>query len=101
MEDLKELSSILKVLSNKHRLRILQFLKNPQKYLDADSVVAGKKVCVGHIEKMSDLSQSTVSHYLTQLHKVDLVTLERKGQLTLYAYNGDRIRELSKLLESL
>ncbi|MFK5277784.1 ArsR/SmtB family transcription factor [Lactococcus lactis] len=55
-----------KTLSNEYRLKILTLLKEPKKHFynetKVDEVETG--VCVGEIQKLLNLTQSTTSHYL-------------------------------------
>ncbi len=93
---------IFKALSNKTRLQILQWLKEPQLYFQpqehASFTEAG--VCVGQIQQKCGLSQSTVSEYLTILQKAGLLQATRIGQWTYYKRNEEVFTALSKAFES-
>lgn len=74
---------ILKVLANEHRLKIVSWLKEPEKHFYSEHCdVRAKGVCVGLIEKKIGLSQSTVSQYLCQLKKSGVIEMTRVGQWT-------------------
>lgn len=92
---------IFKALSNKSRLRILSWLKDPERNFP-DQIQAGfaDGVCVGHIQKKSGLTQSTVSEYLTTLQRANLVVSTRKGQWTYYKRNEDTFAALGQLIQS-
>ena len=93
---------IFKALSNKTRLQILGWLKEPCKYFPlqdcGQSVEIG--VCVGQIQQKAGLTQSTVSEYLAILQRCGLVTATRAGQWTYYKRNEEAIRQLSKMISS-
>jgi len=92
---------IFKALSNKTRLQILNWLKEPEvsfpEQLDngfADGV------CVGQIQKKAGLTQSTVSDYLSTLQRAGLVKSTRVGQWTYYKRNEEAFTILSKIIQS-
>jgi DNA-binding transcriptional ArsR family regulator len=84
---------ILKALANDNRLMIMQWLKNPTKHFSSDKCdVQLQGVCVGLIEKKLSLSQSTVSQYLQQLQRADLITMKRVGQWTFCTLNHATVK---------
>ena len=93
---------IFKALSNKTRLQILNWLKNPSENFpeqpNADFVNVG--VCVGQIQIKAGLSQSTISEYLSVLQRADLVSATRIGQWTYYKRNNEGLERLSKIINS-
>ncbi|WP_316841791.1 metalloregulator ArsR/SmtB family transcription factor [Pedobacter gandavensis] len=92
---------IFKALSNKTRLEILLWLKDPAASFP-EQVHAGFEVgvCVGEIQKKAGLTQSTVSEYLSILQRAGLVSSTRVGQWTYYKRNEETFVELSKIIES-
>ncbi|MBB2150389.1 ArsR/SmtB family transcription factor [Pedobacter gandavensis] len=92
---------IFKALSNKTRLEILLWLKDPAASFP-EQVHAGFEVgvCVGEIQKKAGLTQSTVSEYLSILQRAGLVSSTRVGQWTYYKRNEETFIELSKIIES-
>ncbi|MEH6305362.1 helix-turn-helix transcriptional regulator [Olivibacter sp. CPCC 100613] len=94
--------AIFKALSNKTRLEILQWLKEPelhfppQDHADFDEV----GVCVGKIQEKCGLTQSTVSEYLALLLKAGLLEATRIGQWTYYKRNEKAIESLSDFIKS-
>lgn len=92
---------IFKALSNKTRLEILQWLKNPETNFP-EQVHAGFEVgvCVGEIQKKAGLTQSTVSEYLSILQRAGLVESTRLGQWTYYKRKEAAFEELSKIIQS-
>lgn len=88
---------IFKALSNPTRLRILQWLREPEQHFPPDDKgdqrVIG--VCVGDITEKVQLSQSTVSEYLSLLQRAGLVTSQRFGQWTYYKRNEALIAQLA------
>ncbi|WP_213526725.1 helix-turn-helix transcriptional regulator [Paenibacillus sp. J31TS4] len=91
---------IFKALSNETRLRILSWLKEPEKHFPVheggDGLSLG--VCVSHIQEKAGLSQSTVSHYLLLLQRAGLVEAARRGQWTYYRRNERTLRELAAFI---
>ena len=86
--------AVLKTLSNKTRLNILGWLKDPKRHFGHQAVgdVEEDGVCVSLIQKKCGLSQSTVSSYLALLTRAGLVRAKRMGQWTYYRRNEDAIR---------
>ncbi len=94
---------ILKALANPIRLQILNWLREPQRYFSDQEVgnldVDG--VCVSVIQRRVNLSQSTVSQYLTELQRAGLVQSKRIGQWTYYRRDEAGIRQFLDELERL
>jgi len=84
---------INKVLSNKVRIDILHWLKKPEENFPPRINVPdfNDGVCVCHIQDKTGLSQSTISHYLTMMHKVNLLIATRHGKWTFYRRNENEI----------
>jgi len=93
---------IFKALSNKTRLQILQWLKEPEKHFPPQEHADLKEVgiCVGQIQQKCGLTQSTVSEYLTILMKAGLLQSTRIGQWTYYKRNEEAFEMLSGLIKS-
>ncbi|GGE63036.1 ArsR family transcriptional regulator [Pedobacter psychrotolerans] len=93
---------IFKALSNKTRLQILNWLKEPitnfpdQPNADFENV----GVCVGQIQMKAGLSQSTISEYLSILQRANLVTATRVGQWTYYKRNQEGLENLNKIINT-
>lgn len=88
------ITDVLKAINNPVRLDILQWLKNPSANFDvADQLVDADidGVCVSIIQEKAQLSQSTVSSYLTALQRAQLVTSKRIGPWTYYQRNEEQI----------
>lgn len=93
---------LLKALSNEKRLKVLQWLKEPQKHFSSSHCDIEKDgVCVGLIEEKIGLSQSTVSQYLMLLQQVGLITTERRGQWTYCKRNEKAIKMLIEELKKI
>ena len=84
---------INKVLSNKVRIDILHWLKNPEENFPPQVNVPdfSDGVCVCHIKDKTGLSQSTISHYLTMMYKVNLLIATRHGKWTYYKRDENEI----------
>ncbi|WP_350286522.1 helix-turn-helix transcriptional regulator [uncultured Croceitalea sp.] len=92
---------ISKVLSNKTRVDILKWLKDPEAnfppHQDIDHFDDG--VCVGFIQDKTGLSQSTTSTYLHAMQNADLVIPTRHGKWTYYKRNEPVIQAYIELLK--
>jgi DNA-binding transcriptional ArsR family regulator len=91
---------IFKALSNKSRLQMLEWLKEPEINFP-DQLAAGFEhgVCVGQIQAKAGLTQSTVSEYLSILQRAGFIESTRVGQWTYYKRNEDAFAALSKLIK--
>ena len=78
-------STLLKAMSNQHRLMILCQL------------VPGEK-CVSDLEDIIGLSQSALSQHLARLRRDSLVQTRREAQTIFYSLNGE---EASAVIETL
>ncbi|MFD1885132.1 ArsR/SmtB family transcription factor [Paenibacillus wenxiniae] len=96
---------MFKALSNRTRLQILQWLKEPEQHFPKQQAHLPREVsikggvCVGDIQDKVNLSQSTVSHYLSMMQKAGLLEAVRYGQWTYYRRNEDNIKKLARYLD--
>jgi len=81
-EALAELSSILRVIADEKRLRILKLLTQ-------------QEMCVCDIMEQLGLSQSLVSHHLGVLKRAGLVQDRRDAQWVYYSMDPGRLAELN------
>lgn len=95
-----EIIEINKALSNKTRLEILKWLKNPEEHFPPHKELGHFDfgVCVVYIQEKAGLSQSTISHYLSIMQKVGLLISTRIGKWTYYQRNESVIQEYLHLL---
>ncbi|EOR92899.1 Transcriptional regulator, ArsR family [Arcticibacter svalbardensis MN12-7] len=92
---------IFKALSNKTRLQILNWLKEPEvNFPEQLDNGFEEGVCVGQIQKKAGLTQSTVSEYLSTLQRAGLVKSTRVGQWTYYKRNEEAFSTLSQIIQS-
>jgi DNA-binding transcriptional ArsR family regulator len=92
---------IFKALSNKRRLQILNWLKDPEKHFpDQKPFGYENGVCVGIIQQKCGLTQSTISDYLALLQRAGLVEATRVGQWTCYRRNEAAFTALSEIIKS-
>ena len=101
---MKELTEVLKAINNPIRMDILRWLKDPQTNFDVseqlvDAEVEG--VCVSIIQAKSQLSQSTISSYLSTLQRVNLVSSKRIGAWTYYKRDDENIRLFTERLSEI
>jgi ArsR family transcriptional regulator len=92
---------VFKALSNKSRLQMLEWLKEPEINFP-EQLAAGFEhgVCVGQIQAKAGLTQSTVSEYLSILQRAGFIVSKRVGQWTYYKRNEKAFITLSKIIES-
>ena len=94
---------INKILSNKTRVEILEWLKEPEKnfppHVDIEGFDDG--VCVGYIHDKSNLSQSTISTYLSAMQKEQLIIPTRHGKWTYYKRNEKVIQQYKEHINAL
>ncbi|GAB3901395.1 ArsR/SmtB family transcription factor [Spirosoma agri] len=92
---------IFKALSNKTRLQMLEWLKEPEINFPGQKEYGYEQgVCVGQLQAKANLTQSTVSEYLSILQRAGLVQATRKGQWTYYRRDEAAFERLSKLISS-
>jgi DNA-binding transcriptional ArsR family regulator len=95
--------TIIKVLSNETRFKILEWLKNPdehfgrQPHLPKDCNFEGG-ICVGAISGKTGLAQSVISGYLVKMQRAGLLETKRFGQWTYYRRDESNIQ---RFMESL
>lgn len=82
-----------KALANETRLRILEWLKDPQaNFPVSESEAAEVGVCVGLIQQKAGTSASTMSTHLAILQRAGFLRATRRGQWTYYRRDDSRIR---------
>ncbi|UJF17344.1 ArsR family transcriptional regulator [Vibrio sp. SS-MA-C1-2] len=98
------LSEILKAINNPVRMDILRWLKDPKNNFNVSEQLVDAEiedVCVSIIQEKSQLSQSTVSSYLTILQRVGLVNSKRIGSWTYYKRNDENIDRFTEALSQI
>ncbi len=95
---------IFKALGNETRLNILEWLKNPKENFEPQIHLSimddfQEGVCVGAIRKKAELSQSTISSFLSMLEEVELLESRNIGQYTYFRRNEKGIKEIKKMIE--
>jgi DNA-binding transcriptional ArsR family regulator len=84
-----------KALSNETRLRILNWLKEPEaNFPCGDTAELG--VCAGLIQQKSGASASTVSAHLAILQRAGFLQATRRGQWIYYRRDEARIRAFTE-----
>ena len=87
----------LRALANPTRLRLLQWLREPERHFPLEGAIADPAevgVCVSHIQAKTGLAQSTVSAYMAELQRAGLVRATRVGKWTHYKRDEERIAQL-------
>lgn len=96
-----DIIEINKVLSNETRLNILKWLKEPEVHFPPHKDLGhfNDGVCVQYIGDKAELSQSTVSHFLTKMQKAGLIIPTRHGKWTYYKRNEQLIKQYINFLK--
>ena len=95
----KQFLQVLKAMANDARLKTLLMLSEPKVHFpQAQSDVNVQGVCLGLIAETLQLSQSTVSSYMSKLEDVGLVESKRQGQWTFYKLCPKKISEIIHML---
>ncbi len=86
---------VSKVLSNQIRVDILEWLKDPEKHFPPHQELGHFDfgVCLVFIKNKADLSQSTISQYMSQMQSAGLVTATRLGKWTYFKRNEENIKK--------
>ncbi|WP_302158907.1 ArsR/SmtB family transcription factor [Dialister hominis] len=97
---------IFKALSNPIRLNIIKWLKEPQNNFPHQGLHVpegdrfDRSVCVGSICEKTQISQSTISHYLDMMQRAGLLESRRFGKWTYYRRNERNISRLSEFIRN-
>ena len=83
----EELLAFFKALSDANRLRIVALLSE-------------QDLSVGELAEMLDLSSATVSHHLSKLSDVGLVSARAEGYYNVYELDLDALNEMAKRILS-
>jgi DNA-binding transcriptional ArsR family regulator len=95
-----EFDEAFKALANPVRRKILNALKAPAQNFPGQEHPYEWGVCAGKIEAGCNLSQSTVSAHLAQLHQAGLVTAKKCGQWIFYKRDEAAIAALLAQLQT-
>jgi ArsR family transcriptional regulator len=87
-QEADELASILRVLAEPARLRLLSLIE----------AQPGGEACVCHLVEPLGLSQGTVSHHLKALLQAGLVSREQRGSWAYYRVAPDALASVRTLL---
>lgn len=99
-----DIKAQLKALNNDTRLKILEWLKDPDAnfpphYESGLSFEVG--VCVAFIQDKAGISQSTTSQYMALLHQAGFVIPTRVGKWTYYRRDEENIAQFMKDLNDI
>ena len=93
--------AIYKALANPIRRQILQCLKEPERYISTEECGNdfSRGVCAGQMEKIADISQSTMSNHLSVLQQAELIHVTKYGQWSYFSRNEALIQEFLQHLQ--
>lgn len=95
-----DLDLIFKALANPTRRQILEWLKSPEQYLSAEECDGFQRgVCAGQIERLGQVSQSTMSNHLSVLQQTGLITATKHGQWSYFSRNENLIQQFIEHLQ--
>ncbi len=83
-----ELASLLKVLADPARLRLVSLV----------AAAPSGEVCACDLPEPLDRTQPTISHHLTQLVKAGILEREQRGRWAWFRLRPDRLQALSAAL---
>ena len=92
---LKQLSDVFGALSHPYRLGIFLRLSCCPDNLDDDGSNGQVCACVGTLGKDLDISPSTVSHHLKELHRAGVIEMDRQGQKILCSIRPGVVRAVA------
>ena len=95
-----DIIEVFKALSNESMLQILHWLKEPEKHFVPHEGVNMREigVCVSQVTDKLNMTQSTVSQYLSILQRAGLIQTNRIGKYTYYKRNELKIKKLEEFL---
>jgi len=98
--NLRTATEIGKCLSNKVRVQIMEWLKEPETNFPPHETLKhfNDGVCVTYIQEKAGLSQSTISTYLNNMEKCGLLISTRHGKWSYLKRNEDVIQEYIKFI---
>jgi len=101
--NMESTNTVLRALSNKHRLRIMSWIMNPEVNFppqqDGDLVEDG--VCVGFITEKIGLSQPTVTSHMKILAGAGLVSSKQIKNWVFYKPETERFKSAIIVLQGM
>ena len=94
-EHSEKLSNAFKALSNPNRLQLYLQLSSCCTPGTECSVDDAQGCCVGELGEGLDIALSTLSHHLKELHRANLINMNRRGKQIYCSVNPDMIQELA------
>jgi hypothetical protein len=85
-EDSQVLIQLLKALADESRIRIL-------------GILADRDASVDELSAYLGLKAPTISHHLTRLRELDLVSMRAEGTVHFYRFNPEALSQLNRLLQ--
>lgn len=97
----RQFIEISKSLTNPTRLKVLEWLKDPDGNFPPHPTLGHFDfgVCGTFIQKKSGMSQSTISSYLNSMEKCELLISTRKGKWTYFKRNEETIKKYVEQLK--
>ena len=86
--ELEALRAVFKALSNEHRIRILEALRDGE-------------LCACEVQVVLDAPQSTVASHLRELKDAGLVNTRRRGKWTYYRIGDTAVLQLLDIADTL
>ncbi|WP_404363182.1 ArsR/SmtB family transcription factor [Marinobacter sp.] len=84
----RDAASLLKQMSNEHRLMIL-------------CALGAREMSVGDLNGYIPLSQSALSQHLANLRRADLVATRKESQTVYYRLKGEKAARIIRVLQSI
>ncbi len=98
-----DLVSIMKALSNPHRMEMLRAIFKEDASVCCETSSAGVERCsgIGDIADGMRLAPSTISHHLKELARAGLIKVERNGQSVRITPTTGSLESLRKFAEDM
>jgi ArsR family transcriptional regulator, arsenate/arsenite/antimonite-responsive transcriptional repressor len=96
--ELETAAWVFKALSDPARLKILAYLSKQE---DGKCCGTEQGICACDLEKVTDLSQPTVSHHMKCLISANLVSGEKRGKWIFYRIDPKGFSFIQSWLENL
>jgi ArsR family transcriptional regulator len=94
-----ELVDIFKALANSHRLTIYNMLTQCCTAGDACDSQKLSQCCVGDLDSRLNIAPSTLSHHLKELHRANLIDMDRQGKQVFCSLNTDTLTALNHFFQ--
>ena len=94
-DSIEKLAGAFKALSNPNRLKLYLQLSRCCTPGTECAVEEAQGFCVGELGNALDIALSTLSHHLKELHRAELIRMNRQGKQIYCSVNPEMVRQLA------